>query len=75
MGYALTNHGVQPDLEKGRAIAESPVPHDIYHLQRFLGMVKYLSKFDHTLATKCEPLYRLTHKNKLFQWTEIQQKA
>ena len=38
-------------------------------------MVKYLSKFDHSLMTKCEPLNRLTQKDHVFQWAEGQQRA
>ena len=75
MGHLLTNSGLKPNSEKVRAIVEFPIPCDLYHLRRFLGMVKYLSRFDHTLTTKCEPLNRLTRKNQLFQWAEVQQKA
>ena len=38
-------------------------------------MVKYLSKFDHSLTTKCEPLNRLTQKDQIFLWAEVQQRA
>ena len=58
MGLLLTNSGLKPNSEKVRAIVEFPIPCDLYHLRRFLGMVKYLSRFDHTLTTKCEPSRR-----------------
>ena len=38
-------------------------------------MVKYLSKFDHLLTTKCEPLNSLTRKDQVFQWAEVQQRT
>lgn len=75
MGHTLTNTGLKPDEEKIRAITEFPAPRDLHHLRRFIGMVKYLSKFDHSLTTKCEPLNRLTRKDQIFQWSEVQQRA
>ena len=50
--YMLTNVGLKPDEEKMWATTEFPVSHDLHHLRRFIGMVKYLSKFDHSLMTK-----------------------
>ena len=38
-------------------------------------MVKYLSKFDHSLTTNCKLLNRLKRKDQVFQWTEVQQRA
>ena len=75
MGHILSSEGLKADPEKIDAILNFPIPHDLYHLQRFLGMVKYLGKFSHTLSTICEPLYRLTHKNQLYQWAPVQQEA
>ena len=62
IGHTLTNAGLKPDEEKIRAIIEFPAPRDLHNLRRFIGMVKYLSKFDYSLTTKCEPLNRLTWK-------------
>ena len=75
MGHTLTNTGLKPDEEKIRAIIEFPAPRDLHNLRRFIGMVKYLSKFDHSLTTKCGPLNRLTRKDQIFQWAEVQQRA
>ena len=66
MGHTLTNAGLKPDKEKVRAITEFPAPHDLHHLRRFIRMVKYLLKFDHSLMTKCELLNRLTCKDQVF---------
>ena len=75
MGHTLTNTGLKPDEEKIQAIIEFPALRDLHNLRRFIGMVKYLSKFDHTLTTKCEPLNRLTRKDQIFEWAEVQQRA
>ena len=75
MGHSLTNAGLKPDEEKVRAITEFRAPHDLHHLRHFIEMVKYLSKFDHSLTTKCEHLNRLTRKDHVFQWAEVQERA
>ena len=75
MGHTLTNAGLKPDEEKMRAITEFLAPHELHHLRCFIGMVKYLSKFEHLMTTKCEPLKRLTRKDQVFQWAEVQQSA
>ena len=75
MGHTLTNTVLKPDEEKIRAIIEFPAPRDLHNLRHFIEMVKYLSKFDHSLTTKCEPLNRLTRKDQIFQWAEVQQRA
>ena len=67
MGHTLTNAGLKPDKEKVRAITEFPAPHDLHHLKHFIGIVKYLSKFDHF-----EPLNKLTWKDQVFQCPEVQ---
>ena len=37
--------------------------------QRFIGLVKYLSKFLQDLSELCEPLHGLTHKKAEWNWT------
>ena len=49
MDHTLTNAGLKPDEEK-----EFPALHDLHNLRRFIGMIKYLSKFEHSVTTKCE---------------------
>ena len=66
MGHTLTYVDLKPDEEKVQAITEFPAPHDLHHLRLFIRMVKYLSKFDHSLMTKCEPLNRLTWNDQVF---------
>ena len=75
MGHTPTNAGLKPNEEKVQAITEFPASHDLHHLRHFIGMVKYLSKFDHSQTTKCEPYDRLTQKDQGFQWVEVQQRA
>ena len=50
--HTLTNAGLKLNEGKDWAITEFLVPYDLHHLRRFIRMVKYLSKFDHSLKTK-----------------------
>uniref|UniRef100_A0A1B8Y8I2 Gypsy retrotransposon integrase-like protein 1 n=1 Tax=Xenopus tropicalis TaxID=8364 RepID=A0A1B8Y8I2_XENTR len=75
IGHLLTSSGLKVDPEKVRAIQEMPAPTDVRGVQHFLGMVNYLSKFCGHLSDMCEPLRQLTHKDSLWEWTEIQQTA
>ena len=74
MCYTMTNADLKLK-EKVWAITEFPGPHDLHHLRYFIGIVKYLSKFDQSLTTKCEPLNRLTWKDQAFQQVEVQQRV
>ena len=51
--YTVTNAKPNESAANHRIPSTS---NDLHHLRRFIGMVKYLSKFDHSLRTKCEPL-------------------
>ena len=51
LGERLTEEGVQIDEDKVSAITNMPAPTDRQGVQRFLGMVNYVSKFIPNLAS------------------------
>ncbi len=59
VGHLLTEDGLKPDPEKFRAITEMQIPSNVKDLQRFLGMVRYLSKFVSRLSELALPLQNL----------------
>ena len=75
IGHILSDTGVHPDPEKVKAITQMPQPTDVKSLQRFLGMVNYLSKFIKLQSTLTASLRELLHKDKEFQWNENHSKA
>ena len=75
VGHILSDTGVHPDPEKVRAITEMPAPSDVKGLQRFLGMVNYLSKFSQLQSTLTTTLRELLHKDVEFRWEENHTKA
>ena len=58
-----------------QAIAEMPEPENTTDLLRFMGMVKYLSKFVPDLSEKAAALNELLHKDNEWVWDVPQQKA
>ena len=67
--------GVHPDPEKSQEVKSLPPPKNIKDLQRFLGMVQYLSPFIPKLSDHTAPLRALTKKDTAWQWTASHQKA
>ena len=70
VGHVFTSHGLQPDPEKVSAVTNMPPPDNVSALQRFLGMVTYLSKFVPQLSELAGPLRELTHDNVAWCWLE-----
>ena len=68
VGHVLSDTGVQPDPDKIQAINGMPEPQDIKSLQRFLGMVNYLSRFIQNQSELTAPLRQLLHKDIDFKW-------
>uniref|UniRef100_A0A3B3SK60 ribonuclease H n=1 Tax=Paramormyrops kingsleyae TaxID=1676925 RepID=A0A3B3SK60_9TELE len=75
IGHLLTAEGVKIDPGKMTAITEMPRPADVKGVQRFLGMINYLSKFCNHLSDECELLRQLTHRDSMWDWTEMHEEA
>ena len=75
VGHLLTAEGLKPDPEKIRAIVEIKTPENVKDIQRFLGMVRYLSKFVPRLSELALPLQSLTHIDTPWTWDSVHQRA
>ena len=75
IGHVMTRNGLKTDLKKVEAIIKMERPADVPAVQRFTGLVKYLSKFLQDLSELCEPLRGLTHKKAEWNWTHEQVNA
>ena len=75
IGHVLSGKGLRIDNMKVKAIVEMPPPSDVAGMQRFLGMVQYLSKFVPHLSDLTQPLRQLTQKSTTWNWTEDAQHA
>lgn len=75
LGHILTTEGLKPDPEKVKAVLDMPSPTDKPGLQRFLGMVNYLSKFIPNMSEIASPLRSLLCKEILWEWSNEQEKC
>ena len=75
VGHIFTSAGLKADPSKTAAITDMPVPTDVTAVQRFLGMVNYLSKFIPNLSDIAAPLRKLTHKDTAWCWFQQHQAA
>ena len=75
VGHIFTSEGLKADPSKTTAINDMPIPTDVTSLQRFLGMVNYLSKYIPNLSDIAAPLRKLTHKETTQCWFQQHQKA
>ena len=62
VGHVLSAGGVKPDPPKVEAIIAMATPANPEDLQRFLGVVTYLSKFIPNMSQKSAPLRQLLQK-------------
>ena len=69
MGHLITSKGLEPDLDKVRAVKEMPEPTTKQELKSLLGFVNYRSKFLPKLSEVAQPLRDLTAKEAKFIWS------
>ena len=62
LGHQISREGLQPTMEKVRAITLAQRPANINQLRAFLGLVNFYGKFMKNLSTLLAPLYKLLRK-------------
>ncbi|CAG9088221.1 unnamed protein product [Plutella xylostella] len=68
LGHTFSAEGMQIDTDKLKAITDMPEPNDRTSLERFLGMVNYLSKFISGYSETAAPLRSLLKKDVCWVW-------
>ena len=68
LGHLINEQGVKPDPKNIEPIINTPVPRTLKQVQSYLGAVNYYAAYVPDLATKAEPLRRLTRKNNRFKF-------
>ena len=75
LGHIISEHSVEIDPERVKAIINLPPPTDVRSLRRLIGMVQFCSKFVDHLNVVLAPLYELLKNKTRFVWSSQCQKA
>jgi len=75
LGFVIGGGQISPGTMKSQAIEKFPVPKDVHGVRRFLGLTGFFRRFVQNYATLAEPLSRLTKKDAVFEWSEMQERA
>ena len=74
LGHILSAEGISKG-SKVEAVKQMPAPTDVSSLKAFLGSVQFYGKFIPNLSTIAEPLYKLTKKSSVWNWSAEEQSA
>ena len=66
----LTQHGIEANPEKCKAIIEMRSPTTIKEVQRLIGRLTAISRFLPKLAEQTQPIIQLLKKSTRFTWTD-----
>ncbi|PKI47568.1 hypothetical protein CRG98_032043 [Punica granatum] len=75
LGFVVNQKGIEVDPDKVKAIMELPPLSTVREVRSFLGRLNYIVRFIANLTDKCQPLFRLLHKNAAVEWDDECQKA
>ena len=75
LGHLIDQKGLHADTDKMARVRHWPVPLNYHDVQRFLGLVQYLSHFMPNLATFTGPLSAITRNGQNFDWRPLHQKC
>ena len=71
-GHMFTSAGLRPDPEKIKTVQDNNNPKCVKDVQRFLGLVNYMSRFLLKLTDMAAPLRQLTAKGTEWMWESSQ---
>ncbi|CAA0808228.1 Unknown protein, partial [Striga hermonthica] len=75
LGYVVTEHGIEVNREKVKAILDMAPPRSIRDVQVLTGRIAGLSRFIARAAEKSFPFFKLLKKKSTFLWSDEAQTA
>ncbi|PKI63906.1 hypothetical protein CRG98_015687 [Punica granatum] len=75
LGFIVSEHGIEVDPDKVKAILEMPPPKTVREVRSFLGQLNYIARFIANLTNNRQPLFRLLRKNAAIEWDDRCQKV
>ncbi|KAG8172437.1 hypothetical protein JTE90_019371, partial [Oedothorax gibbosus] len=75
LGFRVNARGIQPTVDKVKAIREAPSPTNVVELQAFLGLLNFYGSFLKRRSDILEPLHKLLQKDVPWEWTAEHEEA
>ena len=75
LGHIVSEHGIEVDPEKIKAILDITAPSSEKDIRGFLGILQYISRFIARLTDICETIFHLLRKNQPMVWNNDCQHA
>lgn len=77
LGHVISDHGLQMESDKVKAMQEWPIPKCVRDVRAFCGLTGYYRRFIKNFSSICSPLSDLTKKDQAikFTWTNEAQQA
>lgn len=75
IGHTISEHGVEVDSKKIESISCFPTPKTKVELQRFLGMITYLTPFIPNMSENTNTLRRLLSNKNEWMWESPEEEA
>lgn len=73
LGHVIDNEGIHADEDKMTRIREWQTPRNYNDIERFLGLVNYVSHFMPDLSAYTGPLHTIQCNGHIFEWRPIHQ--
>lgn len=68
LGFVVKEGEIRPNPSKIKALVALPPPQSVTQERQFIGLASYFRQFVPKFSEIMKPLYRLTCKNKIFEW-------
>lgn len=75
LGFIVSQHGIEVDPDKVKAIKNMPAPRTEKEVRGFLERLNYIARFISHPTSTCEPIFKLLHKDQAIEWNENFQNA
>ncbi|KAL1947388.1 hypothetical protein VTO73DRAFT_14349 [Trametes versicolor] len=75
LGHVIDDRGLHADSDKMIRIRDWPIPRNWHDVQRFLGLVQYLSHFMPDASAYTGPLSSMMRNGQFFYWRPLHQKC
>ena len=75
LGHIISKMRISIDLERIKAIAQIPLPHNKKGMQPFMGTINFVPRFVPNFAQIVNPLQQMVKQSVQFKWIDIEKGA